>query len=248
MSLTKTLIHLHTNYSFDANIAPEVLARFAEREGIGCIAVTDHDTIEGARHLARITDIRVIIGEEVTTRDGDVIGLFLDRRVEPGLSARETALAIREQGGLVLVPHPFIRVLGRGLGEKMGEIADLIDAVEVCNAQNCLALPDRRARRFAEAMNLVPYVGSDSHVDTSIAPCYQMMSDFDGPGSFLAALRSATLVPGRHPLSYFAAAAYRTARYLAGLPLPAGFGANHAASPAPVRATAGFAAPAATPG
>ena len=107
MGLTKTLIHIHTNYSFDSNTAPAALARFAERENIGCIAVTDHDTIEGARHLAAITDAKVIIGSEITTRDGDLIGLFLERRIDPGMSARDTARAIREQGGLVLLPKDF---------------------------------------------------------------------------------------------------------------------------------------------
>ncbi len=227
MGLIKTLIHVHTNYSFDANTSPEELARFAEREDIGCVAVTDHDTIEGAKHLAGIADFKVIIGSEITTQDGDVIGLFLRQRIEAGMSARETALAIRAQGGLVLVPHPFIKVFGCGLRDAVWQIDDLIDAVEVCNAQNIYSLPDREAARFAEFLDLPMYAGADTHVSASIAPCHQLMRDFSGPADFLDAMRSAELSFGRHPLWYFAAAAYRTARYLAGMPMPAGFGANH---------------------
>ena len=237
MHRIKTLIHVHTNYSYDGNTPPEELARFAEREGIGCVAVTDHDTIEGARHLAGITDVNVIVGEEVSTRDGDLIGLFLTRRIRPGMSARNTALAIKEQGGLVLVPHPFIKVLGCGLRDTTWRIADLIDAVEVFNAQNILKRPDRMADRFACGIGFTRYVGSDSHTRSSIAPCYQLMRDFTGPADFLDALYTARLVPGRHPLSYFAAAAYRTLRHLTGLPLPNGFGANY--EPPPETAPAG---------
>lgn len=235
MGLTKTLIHLHTNYSFDSNTSPEALAGFVEREGFGCVAVTDHDTIEGARHLAAITSVKVVIGEEVTTRDGDVIGLFLDRRIAPGMSARETAEAIKEQGGLVLVPHPFLKLLGRGLGDAMWDIVDLIDAVEVCNGQNLLRGPDREAARFAGRLDLARFVGSDSHLASSVAPCYQHMRDFEGPEDFLAALDSAELIPGRHPLWYFAAAAYRLTRHAAGLPLPRGFGVNAEVAPAAKR-------------
>ena len=227
MGLIKTLIHVHTNYSFDSSTAPEALARFAERENIGCIAVTDHDTIEGAKHLAAITDAKVIIGSEITTREGDLIGLFLERPIDPGMSARDTARAIREQGGLVLLPHPFIKLFGCGLGKTAWRIADLIDAVEVCNAQNIVAIPDRKADRFADRLGLAKFVGSDSHVDASIAPCYQLMGDFTTPADFLDALRAAEPKPGRHPLWYFAAAAYRIVLAATGLPLPPGFGANH---------------------
>ncbi len=231
MDPIKTLVHVHTNYSFDANTTPEALAEAAAREGIGCICVTDHDTIEGALHLRDVTDIRVVVGEEISTRQGDLIGLFLNRRIQPGMSARDTALAVKAQGGLVLVPHPFIKVLGCGLQLAIWEIVDLVDAIEVCNGQNILSRPDRLAGRFADRMGLLSFVGSDSHMDASIAPCYQLMREFAGAAEFLDSLRTARLVHGRHPLWYFAAAACRTMRHLAGLPLPAGYGANYQPAP-----------------
>jgi hypothetical protein len=227
MNRLKTLIHVHTDYSFDSDISVPCLAEFAVREGIGCVAVTDHDSIDGARHLCEIADIKVIIGEEVTTRDGDLIGLFLQEWIRPGMSARATAEAIREQGGLVLLPHPFVSVFGHGLGRTSWGIADWIDAVEVHNAQNVLRRPDRRAAEFARERGLPVYVGADSHSRHSIAPCFQIMPDFDGTQGFLTALQAAEFVSGRHNPSYFVGAGLRIARAALGLPLPAGFGANH---------------------
>lgn len=238
MASIKTLIHVHTNYSLDSNISPEALARFARSRGIGCIAVTDHDTIDGARHLASITDVKVVIGEEVTTRDGDLIGLFLTHRIEPGLSARETALAIKAQGGVVLAPHPFVKLFGCGLRNALWDIVDLLDAVEICNAQNLLKRPDRDARRFADETGLVTYVGADTHMADSIAPCHQLMRDFSGPDDFLEALGSAELRFGRHPLWYFASSGVRTIRYLLGFRLPVAYGLNCASEAQPTPATA----------
>lgn len=220
----KTLIHFHSNYSYDSNISLESLVAFAERENFGCLALTDHDNLEGALRLREMTSMKVIVGEEITTRDGDVIGLFLEEFIRPGMSARDTALAIREQGGLVLLPHPFTRAFGVGVGAKAFDMLDLIDAVEVNNGQHVTSGPDRKARRFAKSFDFAQFVGADSHMTHSIAPCYQIMRDFDGPADFVDALRSATLHPGRHPFSYFAATAYRIACQQLGLTLPGGYG------------------------
>ena len=228
----KTLIHLHTDYSYDSDISLDILARFLSIEGIGCIAVTDHDTIEGARRLRHLTDATVIIGEEVSTRDGHLIGLFLRERVPPGMSVRDTAMAIRGQGGLVLLPHPFVRALSCGLGETSWGIVDLVDAVEVNNAQNLLRRPDREAEGFAQATGLPGYVGADSHMTMSIAPCYQIMLPFDGPAEFLKSWGSAKLCPGQHPLAYFATTGYRLIRHYAGLSISGRFGAKRRPEPA----------------
>ncbi len=227
MNRIKTLIHLHTDYSYDSDISLDQLARFVAEDDIDCITITDHDTIAGAQRFQNETDAKVVVGEEVSTRDGHLIGLFLEQRIRPGMSARDTALAIREQGGLVLLPHPFVRAFSCGLGETGGTMVDLIDAVEINNAQNFLRRPDRQAARFADQHGLVKYVGADSHMAFSIAPCYQFMADFASPASFLDSLSQASLIPGRHPLSYFAATGYRLMRYYMGLSLAGDFGVNH---------------------
>ena len=231
MRRLKTLIHLHTDYSYDSNISLDLLDRFVKREGLDCVAITDHNSIEGAIAFRDRSGVRVIVGEEVSTTDGHLIGLFLQTRVRPGLSARDTAIAIRDQGGIVLLPHPFVRLFGCGVRDVSYDLIGLLDAVEVNNAQNLLGGPDRAARRFAAQFDLPGFVGADSHMAMSIAPCYQWMPDFDGPTGFLTALRSAELTPGRHPLAFFAATGYRLLRHYAGLSLGGEFGLNAACRP-----------------
>jgi predicted metal-dependent phosphoesterase TrpH len=233
MKQSKTLIHIHTDYSYDSDITPRRLVHFAEENGFGCLAVTDHDTIDGAVRMRSMTDLRVIVGEEISTADGHMIGLFLRARIEPGMSARETALAIKEQNGLVLTPHPFNKLFGSGIGKVAWDMLDLIDAVEINNAQNAQPAPDWAAARFARRAGLTAYVGADSHRETSIAPCYQVMRPFDGPADFLSALQEATLVPGRHPFRYFVEMGYQIVRHVARAGLPTGVGRN--AQPAPAR-------------
>lgn len=228
MKRIKTLIHVHTDFSYDSNITVRALAKFLEAEHFGCVAVTDHDSIEGALRLRAATNVKVIIGEEVSTRDGHLIGLFLRHWVRPGMSAEDTAKAIHDQGGLVFLPHPFVTMFSCGLGDKAWRIPRRIDAVEVFNAQNVVAGPDRKAAEFAKQYGLCTFVGSDSHSVASIAPAFQMMSDFDTHSQFLDSLRSARFHTDRHPISYFAGAGYRTARHLLGLSLPYGFGAHYA--------------------
>lgn len=230
MERVKTLIHVHTDYSFDSNISLEVLAAHLHRERIEVVAVTDHDTIEGALRLRDSLGEKVIVGEEITTLDGHLIGLFLDRHVERHRPARETAEAIREQGGLVLVPHPFVGAFGCGLREVCDDIIDLIDAVEVFNSQNLSDAADARAARFAQEHNLPTFVGSDSHMRHSISPAVQWMPRALTPEDFVRSLCDAEVAARRHPPSFFAATAYRLARHYAGLSLPRGFGENHRTS------------------
>ncbi|UCE59501.1 MAG: PHP domain-containing protein, partial [Phycisphaerales bacterium] len=226
MNRIKTLIHTHTDYSYDSNISLQTLARFAESERFGCLAVTDHDTIEGALRLRSMTDAKVIVGEEITTRDGHLIGLFLKERIPPDMSAHETVRAIRAQGGLVFLPHPFVKMFGCGVGKLAWELADVVDAVEVNNAQNLRRIPEQRAHDLADQFNLPAYVGSDCHIASSIAPCYQVMPDFDGPAEFLESLRVAELTEGHHPLGYFVQIARQILRSMARMPLPVGVGTN----------------------
>lgn len=200
----KTVLHVHTNYSHDSNTSPEDLILTARLQGVTCIGVTDHDDIRGAieaREVGREHGVEIVVGEEISTSDGHLIGLFLQERIEPGRSALHTARRIREQGGLVLVPHPF---LGRhGLRKRMFDILDMIDAVEVCNGQNPMKRTDLRAACFARDHRLTPYVGADAHVRGHLAICYQEMPGFDCAKSFLRALGRAELTFGRFGPMYF---------------------------------------------
>jgi predicted metal-dependent phosphoesterase TrpH len=227
MALLKTVLHVHTNYSADSNVSPEELVATARRQGVDCLAVTDHNVIEGALAVRALADdMRVIVGEEISTADGHLLGLFLDRPIPPCLSAESTIERVRAQGGLAFAPHPFASLCDSSLGRAVERIALLIDAVEIHNSQNPLWWEDTRAARFARRHNLTAYVGADAHVRGYLAASYQMIPDFDGPQSFLRALRRAELYRGRFGLRYTAIMA---ARQLWQQLVPSrlgGFGAN----------------------
>jgi predicted metal-dependent phosphoesterase TrpH len=228
MGWLKTVIHVHTHYSPDSNLSPAELIAAAGREGIDCVAITDHDEIRGALEVQRAGRVRVIVGQEVSTRDGHLIGLFLHERIPPGLSAEQTSERIRAQGGLVLAPHPFARLCSHSLKRAAHRLVGRLDAVEVLNAQNPLAWEDARAARFARRHGLAAYVGADAHLRGRIGPAYQMMPHFEGPGGFLAALRSARLCRGRYGPGCWLGMTYQHVwRKVVGAP-PRGFGVRAA--------------------
>ncbi len=226
MKRLKTVIHVHTDYSHDSNASARDIAEAARAAGVDCVAVTDHDEIRGALELRELGQVRVIIGEEVSTADGHLIGLFLKQWIRPGMSAERTAREIREQGGLVLAPHPFSSLCSDSLAAAMDGLVPWLDAVEVCNAQNPLPWQDRRAAAFARRHELPGYAGGDAHIRGDLAACYQLMDDFSDARSFAAALASAELVHGRMSLRGWAATAWRVLNERLAGRAPAGYGVN----------------------
>ncbi|MDT8436483.1 MAG: dephospho-CoA kinase [Gemmatimonadota bacterium] len=186
-------LHLHTSASHDCLSRPAEVVERARREGLDRIAVTDHDEIEGAFAARDIAPDLVIVGEEVRTAEGlDLIGLFLRERVEPRRDFRETAAAIRSQGGIVYVPHPFDA--RRGTTEEfLAGVADGIDAVEAFNARVHEPDRNRRAAAWAEARGLPAGAGSDAHLLREIGRGCCLTAPFAGPEDFCAALRGAPI-------------------------------------------------------
>jgi hypothetical protein len=196
-------LHTHTSASHDCRVPPALLLEHAETEGLGAIAVTDHNVFSGAQEvseLARGRDIVVIPGEEVKTDgQGEVIGLFLEHEIPRGLAFGDTIAAIKAQGGLVYLPHPFDRMhaipdaatLHRHLGE--------IDVFEVYNARLLFETYNDEALRFARKYNLTMGAGSDAHVLQGIGTGALRMRAFDGPEEFLLSLRTAEIL--RRPKS-----------------------------------------------
>lgn len=210
MKLLKTVIHIHTDASYDSNTTPAALVETARRQGVDCIAVTDHDEICGALAARDIGGVRVIVGEEISTAGGHLIGLFLRERIEPGLPVVETAQRIRAQGGLVLAPHPYASLCDNSLhDEALAEVAPFLDAVEVCNAQNLFFWEERRAQAFCTARGLTPYVGADAHIRGYLDGAWQAIPDFDSPATFRTALRQAVLHRGHFGPGYFAHMGWR---------------------------------------
>jgi predicted metal-dependent phosphoesterase TrpH len=200
-------LHMHTDHSPDCATPVEVLLETARDRGLGAIAITDHDEVSGALEARRVAaasgDLEVIVGEEVKTAEqGEVIGLFLEERIPPGMTMAETIAAIRGQGGLVYVPHPFDRFHSVPDYEHLIDIVEEIDVLEVFNPRVALTAFNEEAERFARKYRIVPGAGSDSHVAQALGSVRVRIHDFDGPREFLEAMRDADITRKHKNLVY----------------------------------------------
>jgi predicted metal-dependent phosphoesterase TrpH len=166
----------------------------AERAGLDGLAVLDHNSIEGAVALAKMAPFQVIVGEEIYTPDGEIAGLFLQERIPPGQSLPQTVDCIREQGGLVYVPHPFDKYRGSAIGEQaLVSVCERVDVLEVLNARVLVAADNCRAAEFAAAHGLAAGAGSDAHTAQEIGAAFVEMPAFDGAESFRHGLERAEI-------------------------------------------------------
>ncbi len=183
-------LHIHTSYSPDSLTPPRDVVRWAQRRGLGALAITDHNTLAGARALAEIAPFPVIMGEEVMTSQGEIIGLFLCDEVPAGLSPAETVERIHVQGGLVYVPHPMDRVRASALGlEALIGIIEGVDLIETLNARVTFALDNRHAQALARGYGKPQGAGSDAHQGFEIGHAFVEMPSFSDAPSFMRALR-----------------------------------------------------------
>jgi predicted metal-dependent phosphoesterase TrpH len=192
-------LHSHTMWSGDSTTTPDEVERAVVESGIDVLCITDHNAIRGAVELAERLPCRVVVGEELRTHAGEIIGLFLTERVPVGTPPAAAAEQIRAQGGIVYVPHPF-DPMRRNLAEPaLRDLAErgLVDAIEVLNAKTSLRSLNARAASFAAELDLAGGAGSDAHVPDALGSAYVEMPDFDGAADFLAKLRDARVV-GHH--------------------------------------------------
>jgi len=197
-------LHCHSSASFDSLNRPEKLIAKAQRIGLTHLAITDHERIDGAQRARDLAPagLTIIVGEEVRTSGGDLIGLFLERAVPPGMSPAETAAAIHDQGGLVGLPHPFDRYRSSG-GDKaatdagIAALAAAVDYVEIHNAR-AYGSANPLAAEFAKRYGLPGVASSDAHAVMELAAAYTVLA---GPFSTAAELRAllppVDLVTGR---------------------------------------------------
>src|SRR5690349_11046202 len=187
-------LHCHTNASFDSLSDPHAVVKAAATRGLTHLAITDHDRIEGALRArdAAPPELQVIVGEEIRTADGDLIALFLETPVQPHLPVRETIDAVRAQGGLVGIPHPFDRYRGSMLKDpRLEAMAQLVDWVETHNARVVGGSGNERAQQFAREMGLPGVAVSDAHSVLEVGVAYTALDlDPATPEGLLAALRS----------------------------------------------------------
>jgi hypothetical protein len=199
-------LHMHTDHSPDCATPVRTLLETARDQGLGAIAITDHNVVSGALEAREIADevgIKVIVAEEVKTAEqGEVIGLFIEEKIERGMTMAETIAEIRRQGGLVYVPHPFDRLHSVPDYEHLLDMVDEIDILEVFNPRVTLTAFNEEAERFATKYRIVPGAGSDSHVAQGLGSVMIRVHDFDGPAEFLEAMRDADIVRKHKNLVY----------------------------------------------
>ena len=197
-------LHVHTSASFDSLASPSAVLRAAASRGLTHIAITDHDRIDGAlaaRDLAATVapGVTVIVGQEVKTRDGDLICAFLEQPIPSGLPAADAIASAHEQGGVVGIPHPFDRFRGSAIASSaLDAVAGQVDWVETHNARVMVGRGNELAAEFAREHGLPGVAVSDAHSAIEIGVAYVALDgDPSTAKGLLAALRSAELVTGR---------------------------------------------------
>lgn len=185
----KVDLHLHTCYSPDSNASLKSIIERCKRLGIGCIAVTDHNTIAGALRMQEIAPFPVIVGEEVMSSAGEIIGYFIGEQIPRGLSPQEVVARIKDQDGLVCLPHPF-----DGFGryplkaEYREELLSQIDIIEVFNARSIRNNFSEQARLYAQQHGFLCSAGSDAHSAREVGNAYVDMPNFGNRDEFKISL------------------------------------------------------------
>jgi predicted metal-dependent phosphoesterase TrpH len=182
----------------------KIIARCQELK-INCVAIADHDTIEGALEMQRLAPFTIIIAEEILTPHGEIMGMFLRERIPSGLSVEQTIAQIRAQDGLVCIPHAFDIFRPSALGEEVvAGIVGQIDIMEVFNARSPLRRSSTKAQAFAEKHGIAHGAGSDAHTPKEIGNAYVEMPEFNGKDEFLQALIKGKVHGHRtNPLTHF---------------------------------------------
>ena len=203
-------LHVHTHFSRDCPMRLEAILRTAVERRLSCLAITDHNTIRGAIETQKMVmqeavPLRIIVGEEIRTVEGEIIGLFLREEIPRRLSAEETIRRIKDQGGLVYVPHPFDRVRRSRLrGETLLRLAPQVDIVEVFNSRVTFPRDNALAEEFAAHFGLARGGGSDAHVPYEIGRTVVEIAQFETPSEFKNALANGKIVARlSNPLVHF---------------------------------------------
>jgi hypothetical protein len=197
--------HVHTHHSRDCAMQVDELLERAAEVGLDVVAITDHNEVAGGFEALEIADrygVRVIVGEEVKTLEGEVIGLFLEERIPPGMTFAETIAEIKGQGGIVYVPHPFDRLHAvPGTTLLKANLTDL-DVIEVFNSRIAYPGFNEKALRFSQRHRLPGAAGSDSHVLPGLGTALTGLGSFSGPQDFIEALGASHILRRPRSLLY----------------------------------------------
>jgi len=204
--LIKADLHIHTAYSMDCAMPLEQIISRCLEVGINCLGVTDHNTIAGALKMKEIAPFSVIVGEEIMTLNGEVIGFFLTWEIPAKLSIEETVAQIKAQNGLVCIPHPYDRLrLSVCRDHIVEDIMPDVDIVEVFNARSLSPRSSTRAAQMAQKYDKLASAGSDAHTLPEIGNAYVEMPQFNSKDEFLASLAEGKIFGNRtNPAAHFA--------------------------------------------
>lgn len=194
-------LHTHSAASHDGGITADQYALVLAHKTLDYIAVTDHNKVDFALELQSRLGDHIIVGEEINTIDGEIIGLFLEEAVPRDLSAAKTAYLIKEQGGLVYIPHPF-ETVRRGMQESTLErIMDLVDIIEVYNGRAVFQNKGPRATVVARLNNKPGAASSDAHGMKGLASAYSEIKERPDAKNLPGLLQTAHLAMHRPPLT-----------------------------------------------
>jgi predicted metal-dependent phosphoesterase TrpH len=186
-------MHVHSSASFDCEVPPHLVAHRLGGYGLSPVFLTDHDTLDGVLRLRDECAVRVVVGQEITTSQGELIGLFLAELIPPGLEPEEAIRRVKAQHGLVYLQHPLDGRRRSLLEGTIERVRDSIDIVEVFNGRSS-AEANRRAEDLCAVLGTVAGAGSDAHSLEQIGRVYIELEDFSGPQDFLMKLRAGTIV------------------------------------------------------
>ena len=187
----KVDLHTHSVGSPDGGLSVHHYEAMLERGGLDAIAITDHNSIEFAQQLQGKLGERIIIGEEITTTDGEVIGLFLKHVIPEGLSLEQTVRAIRRQHGLVYVPHPF-ETVRHGLSlPALDSIAEQVDIIETHNGRAVFQNKSAAVRRWATTHHVPGAASSDAHGWHGWGRAYNEIAELPGRDNLVSLLAHA---------------------------------------------------------
>jgi len=204
--LIKADLHIHTAYSMDCTMPLEQIISRCLAVGINCLGVTDHNTIAGALKMKELAPFTIIVGEEILTLNGEVIGFFLDQEIPSKLSIEETVAQIKAQNGLVCIPHPYDRLRSSVFRDQIFEdIMPDVDIIEVFNARSLSPRSSIRAAQMAQKYGKLASAGSDAHTLPEIGNAYVEMPEFNNKDEFLASLAKGKISGNRsNPIAHFA--------------------------------------------
>lgn len=195
-------LHNHTLWSKDCVTSFDTILKLCDRRDIDRIAITDHNTAQGALALQKIAPERVIVGEEIMTTQGEILAYFVRETIPAGLTPEETISRLRDQGAVISVSHPFDRLRkGAWQEQDLRRIVGAVDAVEIFNARCIYREDNDRAMQFAQEYQVSGTVGSDAHVGQEYGRAMMQMRPFaNDPEDFLDALHTASYITRLSPV------------------------------------------------